>query len=344
MRSSARPIKHVAARATASAVISWRAPGVFSARRSSPEALDVDLAAVSTMASIPAPARPRESTGLYARRRPSEIHLPGGRRVLVALPEDARARLLQRPAASPPAPVEVVEHGSAEHSSLLRESQQHHESRRDQFCARYGLTRDVLEAEWDSVGRQLASVAAQLDSLVDHSAALKENFTKFGYDARLRAYGGDGAEHDGEAGRWRKSPSSTRPSHPSPSQTEEGESEGATATDDWRDGREHSETVELFKVPIVKQYFHRGLLWRSSRHSKVMPFELFFDLLFVGIIAVNGDHVSEDPTGRELIRFVVTFLMSWKIWADVTQLVDWFETGDVLSQFALLFLFSCLLG
>lgn len=66
--------------------------------------------------------------------------------------------------------------------------------------------------------------------------------------------------------------------------------------------------------------------------------------LAVGIIAINGDHALEDPTGLELLRFVVTFLMTWKIWADVQQIISWFETNDILQRIQILFLIACLLG
>jgi low temperature requirement protein LtrA len=75
-----------------------------------------------------------------------------------------------------------------------------------------------------------------------------------------------------------------------------------------------------------------------------MSFELFVDLLYVGILAINGDHVSEDPTGHELHRFVICFIMSWKIWSDMAIIVSWFETDDILQRLSILFTMACLLG
>lgn len=281
------------------------------------------------------PTRTRSGTttpnraGAYSRRRPAEFVLPDGRKILVALPEEAET-LRQRHASHPATQVEVVVHGSSEHCGFLRDSQRHHEARREALRARHGS--DALD-EWEAVSRQLDGVTAQLERLADHSGALKENFTKFGYDAHLRTYG----EEDEGGGapvtsRGRSGVASSSASL----------AEGAAGTVDWND--RSGEAIRLFKTPVVKQYFHRGLLWRSSQDSEVMPFELFFDLLFVGIVAINGDHASEEPTGKELLRFIITFCMSWKIWSDVTQLIGWFETGDVLSQVGLLFLFACLLG
>jgi low temperature requirement protein LtrA len=95
---------------------------------------------------------------------------------------------------------------------------------------------------------------------------------------------------------------------------------------------------------IFRQYFHKGLLWRASESTEVASFELFVDLLYVGILAINGDHAAEDPTGYELLRFAITFIMSWKIWSDVTILISWFETDDILQRLSVIFIMACLLG
>lgn len=73
-------------------------------------------------------------------------------------------------------------------------------------------------------------------------------------------------------------------------------------------------------------------------------FELFLDLLYVGILAINGDHASEDPTGYELLRFAITFIMSWKIWSDVALIMSWFKTDDIIQRVSVLFIMACLLG
>jgi low temperature requirement protein LtrA len=94
----------------------------------------------------------------------------------------------------------------------------------------------------------------------------------------------------------------------------------------------------------VRQYFHKGLLWRASETTEVASFELFLDLLYVGILAINGDHAAEDPTAYELLRFAVTVIMSWKIWSDVALIVSWFKTDDMIQRVSVLFIMACLLG
>lgn len=79
--------------------------------------------------------------------------------------------------------------------------------------------------------------------------------------------------------------------------------------------------LKLFKVPTLRQYFHKGILWRASGSEEVQSFELFVDLLYVGILQIQGDHTSEDPTALSLLHFIITFTLSYKIWNDI-QLVS----------------------
>ncbi|KAL6867970.1 hypothetical protein J3F83DRAFT_84655 [Trichoderma novae-zelandiae] len=58
----------------------------------------------------------------------------------------------------------------------------------------------------------------------------------------------------------------------------------------------------------------------------------------------NGEHMAEEATGRELLRFVITFVMTWKIWTDITLTLSWFETDDVVTRLEISFCMSCLIG
>ncbi len=94
----------------------------------------------------------------------------------------------------------------------------------------------------------------------------------------------------------------------------------------------------------MRQYFHKGLLWRASETTEVASFELFIDLLYVGILAVSGDHAAEEPSATELLHFSITFIMSWKIWSDVVLIISWFETDDIRQRVSIMFVMACLLG
>src|SRR5262249_44929633 len=46
--------------------------------------------------------------------------------------------------------------------------------------------------------------------------------------------------------------------------------------------REETTQMKLYRTPVIRQYFHKGVLWRAADIEEVASFELFVDLLFVG--------------------------------------------------------------
>ena len=95
---------------------------------------------------------------------------------------------------------------------------------------------------------------------------------------------------------------------------------------------------------MIRQYFHKGLLWRSAQSGEVASFELFVDLLYVGVIGVIGDKAVEAPTGKSVLEFVIIFIISWKIWLELTMIINWFEIDDMFQRIAVLFYMICLFG
>ena len=82
---------------------------------------------------------------------------------------------------------------------------------------------------------------------------------------------------------------------------------------DWEAERQQGNRMRFWKRPVVRQYFHKGLLWRASEKEEVGSFELFFDLLYVGIIGIVGDAAVENPTGEAFLHFLIIFALGWKI-------------------------------
>ncbi|KAI6761986.1 hypothetical protein HG531_002539 [Fusarium graminearum] len=253
------------------------------------------------------------------RRRPQEFTLPNGKKVIASLPEDID-ELREKHGRRSDVQVEIVIHGSPEHHNYLRETRDHHEGRRHHFRQKHGPAFD----EWEDMQAQLDLVNSHLERLSTNTSNLNANFDKFGYGAELRTYDDD--EPAAGVDSSNMSTSDTLSIGSSGSQSRLGE------------------TIKLFKKPVVKQWFHKGLLWRASENTEIMAIELFFDLLYVGIIHVNGEHVWAEPTGKELLRFAITFIMSWKIWSDITLILSWFETDDVFTRLEILFEIACLLG
>ncbi|KAL2675025.1 hypothetical protein Neosp_011205 [[Neocosmospora] mangrovei] len=249
------------------------------------------------------------------RRQPQRFALPNGKEVIVSLPEDYD-NLRKKYGSQDEIQVEVVLHGSTEHCNYLRETRDHHEGRRAKLRERHGPAFD----EWEDVQTQLDTFNSEIDRLSTNTNGLSANFNKFGYGAELRTYNED------------ETPD-----------LDTSTSDTVSIASSWSQAR-LGETTKLFKKPVVKQWFHKGLLWRASENTEIMAIELFFDLLYVGIIHINGEHVWAEPTGKELLRFAITFIMSWKIWADVTLVLSWFETDDVKTRLEILFEIACLLG
>ncbi|KAM3451684.1 hypothetical protein MY3296_005096 [Beauveria thailandica] len=258
------------------------------------------------------------------RFKPHEFTLPCGKRIIASLPGDLP--LLRRKHSASEGACDIVEHGSDAHINYLRQVHTHHEGRRDEMRARLG---DAAH-EWEATHHQLTAVSMELEKLARREElALGRNFDKFGYNKRLRTY--DGVLGDGGDEKAKDATSGTT----TPGDVEAG---------GGRRGPGRGDTIKLFKMPVVRQWFHRGVIWRAACQTEIMAIELFFDLLYVGIIHSNGEHMAEEPTGHELLRFAITFIMSWKIWTEVTFTLSWFESDDVLTKLEVLFNLACLLG
>ncbi|RDL38443.1 Uncharacterized protein BP5553_02783 [Venustampulla echinocandica] len=255
-------------------------------------------------------------------RRLRNFLLPDGREVhITRSPEEAES-LRQRLTAvrKPDEPFDLVINGSPEHLEALRKAHSHHETRREALKQKHGEAFD----EFENVRAQLDALGGELHMLTDHAVALDANFSKYGYSAHLRTYG------DGPPA--------------SPGSSVSGFHDSDHEKKDWEKERTNGTAMKIYKKPTVRQYFHKGLLWRASETTEVASFELFVDLLYVGILAINGDHASEEPTGSELLKFSITFIMSWKIWSDMTVIVSWFEIDDIVQRLCVLFTMACLLG
>ncbi|KAK0102068.1 hypothetical protein ONS96_006032 [Cadophora gregata f. sp. sojae] len=169
-----------------------------------------------------------------------------------------------------------------------------------------------------NTSKQLTAIAAELDSLTDHHVTLDANFSKFGYSAHLRTLD------------LKDQPAL---------------SSGASSFSDVSEAfKQAGMNMKFWKRPVVRQYFHKGLLWRSKASGEVASFELFIDLLYVGVIEAIGHTASEHATSSALLHYLITYTMSAKMWVDITNMTNWFETGDIMQRLSILFFLLCLLG
>ncbi|KAF2660174.1 hypothetical protein K491DRAFT_589607 [Lophiostoma macrostomum CBS 122681] len=246
---------------------------------------------------------------------------PDGRKVHVAGSPD-EADLLRKTLSSTEKPDEfdLVINGSPEHIEALRHTHAHHEDKYNQVKEEHG---DIV-LEFEQVIRELDALSAELHFVSDHAVQLDANFSKYGYSAHLRT------KED--------SPEGSR----SPSLHGDGSS--LFNKEQWASERKLGETMRFWQKPIVRQYFHKGLLWRAREAQEVASYELFIDLFYVGIIAITGDHAVEHPDAEQLRNFIILFAMSWKFWSDIALLISWFDSDDILRRCSVLFILTCLLG
>ncbi|KJZ73087.1 hypothetical protein HIM_07471 [Hirsutella minnesotensis 3608] len=250
------------------------------------------------------------SSAASRRKSTQEFVLPDGKKVVVTSPlkyEELRRQYAHQKEME----VEVVIHGSDEHTNYLRQSLDHHNARLEEFRKDHG----PHFHEWENTHDQINAVHTQLRRISTQSSGLSGNFSKYGFNASLRSYSDHKDEETPMVGKL------------------------------FENVREEpTRTVKLAKKPVIKQWFHRGLLWRASEQKEIMAIELFFDLVYASIIHDNGERLTLEPDGFTLLRFAITFIMSWKIWTDITLCLSWFESDDVLTKIELLFEISCLLA
>ena len=187
---------------------------------------------------------------------------PSGKRVHIAATPEEHVRLKKTlPQIEPDDNFDIHLHGSPEHLNAVQLIHKFHEQRRQTLRDEH----TTIYEEFEHVKAELDTLSEELHMLTDHGVELDENFSKYGFDAKIRTREGPDS-----------SASSISDKH-----------------HDWNAERHHGKALRFWRRPVVRQYFHKGLLWRSSTLEEVGSFELFVDLLYVGIIAVIGDTAGE---------------------------------------------------
>jgi len=105
------------------------------------------------------------------------------------------------------------------------------------------------------------------------------------------------------------------------------------------------EGVKFFVRPKIRAYFRGTQLFRSQgdhEYAATTSISLFTDLLFVGVLAETGALIS--PDGDSLLRFIVQFLPSWRIWCYIRDIVAIYEMNAVSQRFLILWILALLIG
>jgi len=103
--------------------------------------------------------------------------------------------------------------------------------------------------------------------------------------------------------------------------------------------------VKFFVRPKIRAYFRGPQLFQSqgdNEYAATTSISLFTDLLFVGVLAETGALISDN--GESLIRFIVLFLPSWRIWCYIRDIVAIYEMNAVSQRFLILWILALLIG
>ena len=73
--------------------------------------------------------------------------------------------------------------------------------------------------------------------------------------------------------------------------------------------------IDLFlQRPVLRQWLSQGKIYREASTRQSSRFELFFDLLFVGIVHQIAEATAEEPTGIGFAKYVLTFCPAFSVW------------------------------
>ncbi|KAK4704700.1 hypothetical protein P7C70_g1511, partial [Phenoliferia sp. Uapishka_3] len=73
---------------------------------------------------------------------------------------------------------------------------------------------------------------------------------------------------------------------------------------------------DIWKPPIVRQWLLNGRLYREAEERTPSRFELFFDLLLVGVIHQLAETAAENVSAASVAKVVLTFYPAWSIWVE----------------------------
>ena len=84
------------------------------------------------------------------------------------------------------------------------------------------------------------------------------------------------------------------------------------------------------------------MAWGQITHLLSYPgrFELFIDLIWVGIISNLAEHFSDQAFGPDsslsigeaMFEFIILFLIAWRIWKDLQEFMTKYHTNDLVER------------
>ncbi|KAJ7216594.1 hypothetical protein GGX14DRAFT_696352 [Mycena pura] len=101
---------------------------------------------------------------------------------------------------------------------------------------------------------------------------------------------------------------------------------------------------QFLQRPVLHQWMQNGRLYREAHDLQSSRFELFFDLLFVGMVHQIAEAAAEQPTGTGFAKYVLTFAPAFSIWSDVRDMANQYANDDVTQRAYILWIMMLLVG
>ncbi|KAJ7031649.1 bacterial low temperature requirement A protein-domain-containing protein [Mycena alexandri] len=100
----------------------------------------------------------------------------------------------------------------------------------------------------------------------------------------------------------------------------------------------------LLQRPRLHQWMSAGKIYREAGEQQSSRFELFFDLLFVGMVHQISEAAADQPTGLGFAKYILTFVPVFSIWGDVRDVANQFSNDDVTQRVYILWIMMLLVG
>lgn len=104
----------------------------------------------------------------------------------------------------------------------------------------------------------------------------------------------------------------------------------------------HEQRRYMFRRPRALQYFRGNVLVRSEEERSSHRLELFFDLVFVGLIATLAEEAIHEHNGAAIVRYILTYTAAWMIWNYMREVFNAFFVDDLPQRLLVLAVMACL--
>ena len=104
----------------------------------------------------------------------------------------------------------------------------------------------------------------------------------------------------------------------------------------------HEQRRYLFRRPRALQYFRGNVLVRSDEERSSHRLELFFDLVFVGLIATLAEEAIHEHNGDAIVRYILTYTAAWMVWNYMREIFNAFFVDDLPQRVLVLAVMACL--